>query len=161
MSADGPGRSSRSKRGDMAASPRDPSASVDHIRHRIRKTEEVIQSLKTDLVRTREQYQAVREERDDLKRRLSGRDVAQAERHQLMADFRLVTEERDQLIEAIEALQDESLSWMNRATELESMLVREQKKNAEAQEIILYLEAQIQELESMVRLLTEHWWLLD
>ena len=129
---------------------------VDYIRSRLRETEKVINGLKDELNYYREQHSEVSREKNELLKFVSQRQMLKSEQVRLESDFNVVESERDKLREAALELQAENKKLKRACVELEAALTKEQNKHLEAQEVIVYLEAQIEQLESMVEMLKEH-----
>jgi len=150
---DGKGRSGASDRSPVAGADTPP---VRYVRDRLRETEKVIKTLKTDLVYYRLQNTQIVKERNDLLRLLSQKEALGDKQSRLEGDFRLVRSERDRLGEELSRIREEHKELQDRCSWLEAALADEHEKCSETLEVVVCLEAQIEQLESMVEMLLEH-----
>jgi len=127
-----------------------------YVRDRLRETDRLIRTLKSDLGYYRSQNSEIVKERNNLLKLLSQKEALDQQQSQLEGDFRLLKKERDQLEDALGHLMDENKEILDRCSRLEAVLAHEREKHVESMEIIVCLEAQIEQLESMVEMLLEH-----
>jgi chromosome segregation ATPase len=127
-----------------------------HIRDHLRKTEDVIRALRKDLERYRSRADELLRERDDLSRLVGRMEDGQRDWDALQGEVRLVRSERDRLSRDIEPLQADNERLAGHCARLEASLAEERRQREQAQRVIVYLEEQIRELESMVDLLRDH-----
>ncbi len=132
-----------------------------HIREHLRKTEDVIKTLRKDLDLYRSQAGELQRERDDLSRLLGQAEYGQRDRDALESEVGFVRAERDRLAEVLEPLQAENERLAEHCRLLEASLAEERRQREQAQQVIVYLEEQIRELEAMVDLLRDHESFLD
>jgi SMC interacting uncharacterized protein involved in chromosome segregation len=127
-----------------------------NIREQLKTTEEFIRALKRDLAHYRAQNDELLEERGALLGTLSRLDALKGERTERESELSLLKDERDRISGALRSLEEEHAEMKHRCQVLEAALVAERKRRQEAQEVIVYLEEQIVQLESIVDLLREH-----
>jgi chromosome segregation ATPase len=127
-----------------------------NIREQLKTTEEFIRALKRDLAHYREQNDELLEERGELLGTLSRLDALKGERTERDNELSLLKDERDRISGALRNLEEEHAELKHRCQVLEAALVAERKRRQEAHEVIVYLEEQIVQLESIVDLLKEH-----
>ncbi len=127
-----------------------------NIREQLRTTEEFIRALKSDLAHYRTQNDELLEERGELLGTLSRMDALRGERTEQDNELSLLISERDRISGALRNLEADHQEQKHYCQVLESALVAERKKRQEAQEVIVCLEDQIVQLESIVDLLREH-----
>ena len=139
-----------------AAAARRRDETSDHIRDHLRKTEDVIKALRQDLDRYRSQADDLQRERDDLSRLVGRMESGQRDRDALQSEVEFTRVERDRLAHVLEPLQAENERLAEHCARLEASLVEERRQREQAQQVIVYLEEQIRELESMVDLLRDH-----
>jgi len=122
----------------------------------IRSTERIIGSLKRDLDAYRNQNDALTRERASHARELARVELAQRDHRGLDGEIRFLRAERDRLAHQNAELKDERDRAVERNARLESSVARLTVQYEEALEVISYLEAQIDSIESIVALLKEH-----
>lgn len=127
-----------------------------NIREQLRTTEEFIRALKRDLAHYRSQNQELLEERGELLGTLSRLDALKGERTERENELNMLKDERDRISGVLRSLEEEHVELKHRCQLLEAALVAERKKRQEAQDVIVCLEEQIVQLESIVDLLREH-----
>ena len=149
-------RGAKSRRSNLGAMSADTELPVRYVRNRIRETEKVVRSLKSDLSYYRDQNNEMANERNSLLQQISKTGSYNKDLSQLENDLRLITSDRDRLLDMIDPLEDENRKLSDRCTHLEASLLDSREKHAEAQEVIVFLESQIKQLESMVEMLREH-----
>lgn len=148
------------KRGVEGRTPRtegkEDAMPVRYVREHLKDTERIIRSLKNDIHYYRGQTSEIARERDTLLKSLSEHEHLAEDHNQLSDDFRSLKSDRDKMIREIRTLNQENKRLVNYCARLENELRAEREASAEAQEIIIYLEAQIEQLEGMVAMLREH-----
>jgi chromosome segregation ATPase len=127
-----------------------------HIRDHLRKTEDVIKALRKDLDRYRSQNVDLLRERNDLSRLIDRLESNQRDRDSLQNEMGFIKNERDRLAREIDPLQAENERLAEHCARLEASLAEERRQREQAQQVIVSLEEQISELESMVDLLRDH-----
>jgi chromosome segregation ATPase len=127
-----------------------------NIREQLRATEEFIRALKQDLNYYRTQTKDLQEERGELLGTLSRMDALKGERTEQENEQSLLKSERDRLSKALRSIEAANEELKHRCLVLETALVAERKRCQETQEVIVCLEEQIAQLESIVDLLREH-----
>jgi len=127
-----------------------------NIREQLRATEEFIRALKQDLDYYRTHNDELLEERGELLGTLSRMDALKGERTERENEVSLLKSERDRLAGALRSLEEANEELKHRCLVLETALAAERKRCREAQEVIVCLEEQIVQLESIVDLLREH-----
>jgi chromosome segregation ATPase len=132
------------------------SSSDNPLREYVRKTEGIIRSLKGDLAFYRAQNEALSNERSEQLRTLAEGDFRPQDPKRLEGELRFLSSERDRLARQVQPLERENRQLKERCAELEAALAEARRKHDEAQEVVTYLEAQIEQIESVVQLLSEH-----
>jgi chromosome segregation ATPase len=127
-----------------------------NIREQLLATEKLIRALKQDLDYYRSQNDELIEERGDLLKTLSRLDALKGERSDRENDLSFMKSERDQLAVALRGLEETNQELEHRCLVLETALAAERKKHQEAQDVIVCLEEQIVQLESIVELFREN-----
>lgn len=122
----------------------------------IRSTERIIGSLKRDLDAYRNQNDTLARDRASHARELARMELAQRDHQGLDGEIRFLRAERDRLTRQNAELKDERDRAVERNARLESSVARLTVQYEEALEVISYLEAQIDSIESIVALLKEH-----
>ena len=127
-----------------------------YIKEHIHKTETAVRSLKQELRALREQNSTIARQRDELLRQGAGR---RSERED--SSFRLEVDSggfrgEQRFNEALQSGRTENQELRKQCSELEAALHEERRKHSEAKSVILYLEAQIEQLEAMIVTLREH-----
>lgn len=138
---------------------KDDSATVipsGNIREQLKTTEEFIRALKRDLAYYRAQNEELLEERGGLLVTLSRLDALKGERTERENELHLLKNERDRLSGVLRGLEEEHAELKHRCQVIEAALLAERKRRREAQDVIVCLEEQIVQLESIVDLLREH-----
>jgi len=130
--------------------------SSEKIREHFRMTEEFVRSLKKELVYYRDQNERFLKERGELLQLLLRAQVPKDKLDELERENGFVKKERDRLADALVELGGEHERCKARCASLEDSLTCEQAGHAEARDVIIYLEAQIDQLEAMIALLQEH-----
>ena len=123
---------------------------VDYIRSRLRETEKIIQGLRDELGFYRDRHGEAAREKNELLKFVSERQMRASEQARLVSDYNVIETERDRLLESVTLLSAENKKLKKTCAELDAALRDERQKHMEAQEVIVYLEAQIEQLESMV-----------
>jgi len=131
----------------------DPGASIQT---HLRATEEVLRALKKDLDYYRGQHGSILRERNDLLGLVGRLETVRGERAEQDCEQGFLREERDKLAEVFERLQKNHEQLIDRYGRLEAELAAERKQHADALEIIVYLESQIEQLTAMVEMLRDH-----
>ena len=149
-------RGTRAVSGASRPDDKDKGMPVRYVREHLKDTEKIIRSLKKDIHFFRGQTHEVTRERDNLLRSLSEHEHLSEDHNQLTDDYRTLKSDRDNLMREARRLNQENKRLVNYCAQLENELRTERESAAEAQEIIIYLEAQIEQLEGMVALLREH-----
>lgn len=127
-----------------------------NIREQLKTTEEFIRALKRDLAHYRAQNDELLEERGHLLGTLSRLDALKGERTERKNELSLLKDERDRLSGALRNLEEKHAELKHRCQVLEAALLAERKRRQEAQDVVVCLEEQIVQLESIVDLLREH-----
>lgn len=127
-----------------------------HIRNYLKGTEDMIGSLRNELEHYRAQNESFLRERDDSLRLQSRADLLRTERDGIGNELEFIRNTKEQLELEVGQVQQENRLLRARCYELEALLADEQNKREEAQQVVMYLEAQIQQLEIMVEMLREH-----
>lgn len=122
----------------------------------IRKTEGIIRALKNDLDFYRAQNDTLNAERSKQLKVLARGDYLLRDDEGLAGDLRFLGNERDRLAAEVHPLQQENRQLKARCAELETALTDARRKYEEAQQVVAYLEGQIEQIESVVELLVEH-----
>ena len=135
---------------------RKAAAASDRLREHTRLTEEIIRSLKRELSVCRDENQTLAKERNDLLRLLSRAQAPKERLDELENESNFLEKERGRLAGALSAIGDEHGRCRARCVSLEEALARERAEIEKARDVIIYLEAQIVQLEEMVELLREH-----
>jgi len=128
-------------------------APTERLREHLRVTEEIIRCLRKDLNDCRSQNEALTRERNDFLRLLAAARGSEGKLTELESERAFLMEERDRLADELRGLTDERDLSKTRCASLADALAREQANQAEARDIIIYLEAQIVQLEAIVDLL--------
>jgi len=132
------------------------SVSSANIREQLLATEKLIRALKQDLDYYRSQNDELIEERGNLLETLSRLDALKGERSDRENELNFTKSERDQLAGALRSLEETNQELEHRCLVLETALAAERKKHQEAQDVIVCLEEQIVQLESIVELFREN-----
>lgn len=127
-----------------------------NIREQLKTTEEFIRALKRDLAHYRSQNDELLDERGHLLGTLSRLDALKGERTERENELKLLKDELDRISDALRSLEEERAELKHRCQVIEAALVAERKRRQEAQDVIVCLEEQIVQLESIVDLLREH-----
>jgi chromosome segregation ATPase len=127
-----------------------------NIREQLLATEKLIRTLKQDLEYYRSQNEELIEERGDLLKTLSRLDALKAERSDRENELSFAKSERDKIAGALRGLEKSNQELNHRCLVLETALAAERKKHQAAQEVIVCLEEQIVQLESIVELFREN-----
>ncbi len=127
-----------------------------NIREQLLATEKLIRALKQDLDYYRIQNDELIEERGDLLETLSRIDALKDERSDRESELSFARGERDRLSVALSSQEKANDELKHRCLVLETALAAERKKHQEAQEVIVCLEEQLVQLESIVELFREH-----
>jgi chromosome segregation ATPase len=122
----------------------------------IRKTEGIIRALKDDLSFYRAQNDSLQAERSEQLKVLASGDYLARDDDGLEGDVRFLGSERDRLAAEVRPLRQENRELKQRCAELEAALADARRKYEEARQVLAYLEAHIEQIESVVELLGEH-----
>lgn len=127
-----------------------------YIKEHLHKTETAVRSLKQELRALREQNSTIARQRDELLRQGADRRPERED-----STMRLEVDSRgfmnnQRFNEALQSCRSENQELRNQCSELEAALHEERRKHSEAKSVILYLEAQIEQLEAMIVTLREH-----
>lgn len=133
-----------------------PKPPVRLVRDQLRKTEEVIRALRTDLDDFRRRADSLSSERDELVALLSRSREGISQQTQLVGERNLLASERERLAGLLDRLERENQELRERCEMLELELANTRMQAEESREIIVYLETQVEQLEAMVRELREH-----
>jgi chromosome segregation ATPase len=126
------------------------------IREHLRVTEEIIGKLRQDLDYYRQQNKSLQEEKNDLLKTVTTIGDFKDQNRSSLRDYNLVEEQRDRLANSLHVLQGEYKELITRCAQIENELSQEKKAHKHSKDIIVYLEAQVEQLEAMVALLREH-----
>ncbi len=124
-----------------------------NVQEHLRATEKIIRALRKDLDYYRSQHDALLKERNDLLRAMTRLEKQRDARDGLELELRFTRDERDRLTRALSEFQRENEKSASRCDRLEADLADERRIRGEEQEAIIYLEAQIEQRESIVELL--------
>ncbi len=149
-------RGARNRGSNLRGMSTDTELPVRYVRDRIRETEKVIKTLRSDLSYYRDQNNEMANERNSLLQQISEKGSANKDLSQMENDLRLVESDKDRLLGALGPLESENRKLSDRCARLEADLLDSREKHAEAQEVIVFLESQIKQLESMVEMLRDH-----
>ncbi len=145
--------------GKKPSSKKDVTASIvhtKHIRDQLQTTAEIVRTLKKDLNYHRSQHDELLNEKKDLLKVISQIDGAKDQRSEMENELRLTKDERSRLANELHVFQKENEELIHRCSTLELALTQEQRKNEESKDVIMCLEAQVDQLESMVNMIREH-----
>jgi septal ring factor EnvC (AmiA/AmiB activator) len=135
---------------------KDQVVSNDRSRDQLQLTVEVIRSLRKQVDFFREQNKVLLEERSALFRLRSRLDALRGDQREQETELDLLHSERDRLVDLIRSREKESQELASCCSMLELDLADERSKTAELREVIDCLEGQMEQLESMVHMLSEH-----
>jgi len=137
---------------------RDSIASVSpiNLESYIRSTERIIGSLKRDLDTYRSKSDTLSRDRSQQTRMMARLEATQRNHPGLESELRFLRAERDRVVHQTSTLKEERDDALDRCAGLERALEQLTVKYDEALEVISYLEAQIDSIESIVGLLKEH-----
>ena len=126
------------------------------IRDDLRKTEEVIRALKAELDHQRTQSEQLGREREKIPGLLGRLESGEREITGLKGEIRLIQNDRERLNQEIALLKKDNERLTERNAQLEAALSEEKRQREQSHQVIVYLEAQIQQLESMLEMLRDH-----
>ena len=133
-----------------------PAAQSQRMRDQLRVTQDVIQSLLTQIDFYRRQNQVLLEERASLLKLRSRLDELRSERGEAESEFGRLKQEQERLNVDLRDSVTAGQELSHRCALLESALASERARTAELRGVIACLEEQIDQLETMVHLLSEH-----
>jgi len=126
------------------------------IKNHLEMTEKVIQQLKKERDYFRSRSNDVLKERDSVVAQLNQMQVQHYLNADLEGELTHIRMERDRIAQTLDPLQAENRELKQRCAQVEEELAQERKRLDDAHDIIMYLEAQIEEFESIVNLMQEH-----
>jgi chromosome segregation ATPase len=119
-------------------------------------SESAISDLKDELVAYREQNQNLTKERNDLLKLLSQSKLIQTERTESEAKWHSIRGEHDRMMHTLRIVRQEYEDLKKQHAVLQTALAQKQDQAIEAQDVIVCLEEQVEQLQATVDLLFLH-----